>query len=400
MTKFINLNLDEPIQLGFLFKHIIYSMIWLLGIAIFVFRSDYYLATYFSVEYSWIIKIVPFFFIILVLLIMFKTKSYYNLVLSVYPFLLVFWFFPKLILQKGKIYLLSNYLGYVYKCIMDYKRSVLLVSIFILTIFVLLISNSNHTRIFSMVVMTIFYYKFLLNYVKSSFRPAQLFGISIEKAIDDFLSSPDNNSFLVKRLEGRNDNDTKLSDEEKKNKKLKSFIVINFMIETFNDSLSGFNGKKAFVISWLYQAFGFLLISITFFTFLNFELANVDKTNFILTGNPNLFDFIYYTLKSITFNNTLEITPFSPLSKIIETLTFFTLGVFLMIIITSVIFTLRQDKIDENIRKASDLCLQQNRAIVEHIKENYGTDVSTVLNESLAIRTSLESIKNMVEKIF
>ena len=96
----------------------------------------------------------------------------------------------------------------------------------------------------------------------------------------------------------------------------------------------------------------------------------------------------------------MEIIPSSPLSKIIETFTFFTLGIFLLVIITSVIFTLRQDKINENISKASDLCLQQNKAIVEHIKEAYETDITTVLNESLVIKKSLESIKKTVGKIF
>ena len=399
-TKFINLNLDESVQLRFLVKHILYSCIWILGISIFVFRLDLSLVSFIANDHSWIIKTIPILFIVLVLLVMFKTKWYYNLVLIFYPLILVFWFFPKLILQRGKIYLLSHYLGYIFRCIKNYKRSFFLILIFIFTIFVLLISNSNVVRIFSMIVMAIYYYKFLLNYVKSSFRPAQLFGISVEKSIDEFLNSPDKKILLVKSIEDGTKNDSKLTDEEKKNKNLKSFIVINFLIEAFDTNLKGFKGKKAFVISWLYQSLGFLLVSIIFFTFLNYELFNVNKTNFTLTGDPTLFDFVYYTLKTITFNNTLEIIPSSPLSKIIETFTFFTLGIFLLVIITSVIFTLRQDKINENISKASDLCLQQNKAIVEHIKEAYETDITTVLNESLVIKKSLESIKKTVGKIF
>jgi hypothetical protein len=194
----------------------------------------------------------------------------------------MFWFLPKFILQKGKIYLLSNYLSYIFKRIKKFKKSIILLSVFIVTVFILTISDSNVVRIISMIIMSFYYYKYLLNYIKATFRPAQLFGETVENAIDEFLNTPDKKFTLVESIESTSKKDDKLSDEEKRNKKLKSLIVFNFLIETFGNNLKGFKGKKAFVISWLYQLIGFSLISITFFTFLNFELFLVDKNSFTI----------------------------------------------------------------------------------------------------------------------
>jgi len=400
MSSFLNLELDGPVNKKFLVRHLLYCVIWILGISVFVLRLDYNLVKYLSPDYEWIIKTIPFAIIISTLLIMFKTKWYYNLVLIFYPLLLMFWFLPKLILQKGKIYLLSNYLSYIFKRIKKFKKSIILLSVFIVTVFILTISDSNVVRIISMIIMSFYYYKYLLNYIKATFRPAQLFGETVENAIDEFLNTPNKKFTLVESIESTSKKDDKLSDEEKINKKLKSLIVFNFLIETFGNNLKGFKGKKAFVISWLYQLIGFSLISITFFTFLNFELFLVDKNSFTIKGNPSLFDFIYYTLKTITYNNTADLIPYSVVSKVIETFTFLTLGVFLFVFVTSIIYTLKQDRINENIKKATDLCIYQNQAIAEHIKINYQTDIITVLNDMANIKSSLLNIKRAVERLF
>lgn len=400
MTKFINLDLNEPIHWKFLTKHILYSIIWLLFTIIFIFRLDLDLREHIPTDYQWIIKTVPIIFIILVLVLMFKSKWYYNLVLIFYPFVIIFWFLPKFILRNGKIYLLTNYISSIYNRLRKFKKSLIQFGIFILTIYTLIITDSNIFRIISMVIMTFFYYTFLIKYIKSSFRPAQLFGEKIEKAIDEFLNTPEKKLSLVEIIEKGSKKDKKLPEEERKMKKLKSLIVFNFLIETISYNLKGFRGKKAFIISWMYQLIAFLIISLLYFTFINFELYVVDTANFQTIGNPNIFDFVYYTIKTIIYNNTLKIIPIAPLSQIVETLTFFTLGIFLLVFVTSIIFTLKQDRINENVKKATDLCLYQNQAIVEHIKVNYQTDIATVLKETTNIKKSLDKIKKSIEKIF
>jgi len=400
MATFINLDLEKPIHRKFLLKHILFASIWILGLIIFIFRIDFNLTNYLSEQYYWIIKIIPFIFIGLIILLMFLSKWYYNLALLTYPFLIIFWFLPKKILHKGKIYLFSNYISFIFNRFKQFKKTIFHVGLFILTIFVLAISDSNIVRILSMLIISYFYYRYVIGYIKASFRPAQLFGPKIEKFIDNYIHSPEKRFDFVKSLDEDKKKEEVLSDEEKRKKRLERLIIINYLIETFGNNLNGFKGKRAFIISWLYQLIGFLIISLTFFTFLNFELFIIDKSNFSVQGVPDLFDFFYYTLKAIAFNNIELIIPNSIIARVIEIFTFFTLGIFLLIFVTSIIFTIRQDRINENVKKATELCLYQNNAIVEHISLNYQTDIKTVLIEMKNIKNSLEEIKKIIGSLF
>ena len=399
MVTFLNLDIEKPVHWKFLIKHVLYSTIWILGVSILVFRVDFYLHHYLPDNLDWVIKIFPFIFLCFVFFLIFKTKWYYNLVLIFYPILVMIWFLPKMILHRGKIYLLSNYISYVFKRFKHFKRSVFHFGLFVVTIFILIITDSNIIRTLSMLIMTYFYYRYVIGYVKLSFRPAQLFGTAIDKSIGEYLESPTKKFSLVKTLEEQK-SDKKLTEEEQKKKRLERLIIWNFVIESFSNNLNGFKGKKAFVISWIYQLIGFIAISLTFFTLINFELFLINNNHFTIIGNPKLFDFFYYTIKTITFNNIDNIMPLSSMAKIIEIFSFLTLGVFLLIFVTSVIFSLRQDRINENIKKATDLCIYQNEAIAEHIKLNYQTDITTVLNEAVNIRNSIENLKKVIEKIF
>jgi hypothetical protein len=399
MATFLNIDLNKPIHWKFLIKHLLFSLIWLLGFSIFIFRVDLIFYDYFSIRFLWINKMIPFFYIGIVLVVMFFSKWYYNVALIFYPLLVIFWFLPKLILAKGKIYLFSNYISSVINFFKKFKRSIIHLLLFVITGFLLFITDSDIIRILSILIFTYFYYRFVINYVKKSLNPPRLFGADIDKTIEDIIVSPEKGMFLVKTIEDQKI-DEKLTEDVIKMKRLERLILLNFFILTFKDNLNGFNGKKAFVISWIYQLIGLFIITLTFYSFVNFELYIVDKMNFTIIGKPNVFDFFYYTIKTITFGNINNIVPLSIIARIVEIMSFLTLGIFLLIIVTSIIFSLRQDRISENIKKATELCVMQNQLIAEHIRIKYQTDIQTVLNESSNIKTSITNLKNVIEKLF
>jgi hypothetical protein len=250
-----------------------------------------------------------------------------------------------------------------------------------------------------MFIISYFYFCYIASYIKKSFRSPQLFGANIEKSIEDIILSPDGGMFLIKTIEEQKVNE-KLTEDDAKIKKLERLIIINFLIAYFKENLSGFNGKKAFVISWIYQMIGFLFITLSFYTFLNFELYIINSKYYTIIGTPNLFDFFYYTIKTITFNDINIIIPNSVFAKTIEILSFLTLGIFLLIIVTSIIFSLKQDRISDNVKKATELCMMQTDVIAEHIRNKYQTDIETVLRESSNIKSSLANLKQVIEKLF
>jgi hypothetical protein len=398
-ATFINIEIDKPIKWEFLIKHILFSLIWIVGLAIIIFRMDLNLTQFLPNNSKWITRIIPFIYFVIVLIIMFMSKWYYNLVLVFYPFLAIVWFLPKLVLTQGKIFLLSNYLSSIVSTIKRFKIRIFYFGLFLFALFLLLITNSNIGRIFSILVFTFFYYRYLFSYVRKSLNPPALFGFNIEKSIDEIIESSEKGMFLVNIIQDQKE-DEKLSEDEKQNAKLNKLILVDFFISFFKDQLSGFNLKKSFVIAWIYQLFIFFLITLLFYSFVNFELFLIDNHNFKFSGNPSLFDFFYYTIKTIVFGNINDAIPSSVFAKISEILSFLTLGVFVLTGVTSVIFSLRADRYSDNMKKVTELCIQQNQIINQYIKDKYNADIQTIIKESDNMRTSLANIKNVVERLF
>jgi len=398
MTTFFNLDIDKPIFWKFLLKHILYSSIWLIGIFLIIFRGDYLILNGLEPDNNWIFTTVPLVFFVVVFLLMVKSKWYYNLILIFYPILILFWFLPKTILNKGKIYLLSGYLNFIFIRIKKYKST--LINFLILTslVVLLLVTDSDIVRVCSMLYFSFFYYKIVVKYVIQSFQPAQLFGLNVEKSLNTIIESPEKSYSIIKTYE-ENKVDDKLPEQEKNIKRVERLIIVNSIIEYLGANLNSFKGKRAFVISWIYQLIGFIILTLAYYTFINIELFAIDSSNFRTTIEPNIFDFLYYTIKTVTFGNIESIIPQSILARSIEIITFFNVGVFILIIVTSVIFSLKQDRINENIQKATEVCIAQNRFIAEHIKVKYHMDIESIIIETSSIKKSIENIKKIIEKI-
>src|SRR5690606_34572227 len=157
------------------------------------------------------------------------------------------------------------------------------------------------------------------------------------------------NSFVIKSIVIQQ-TDEKLELTEKKQVQLKRLLMANFAIEQLKKRLAGYRGRAAYLVSWLFGAFTFLVLSIIYFWFLNYQLYLIDNLNFNYTGTVPIFDYLYYTLKTITFGDIELVKPVSVLARIIETTSFFTIGIFLLVILISVFLSVKQDKVNENLK--------------------------------------------------
>ena len=400
MPTFLNIDLGEPTPRGFLFMHLLFSSVWILGFLLLVFRVDVQVVERLGDSFHWVAGIIPVLFFVLIAVIIFILKWYYSLAFISYPFLAIFWFFPKIILAQGKIYLFGHYVSFVFNRIANFKNTLIYLALFSLAIILLALTNSPFVRIGALILITYFYCLFLGSYIKQSFRPAQLFGTNLDSILNYFKSDDTKKRYIIISTLEDQKTDDKLPELERKQKKLNRLVVANYFIEKLSDNLNSFKGKKAYLVSWIFQLTMFLVITLLFFTFVNIQLYHINEFNYNVTGNPSVFEFFYYTVKTITFSDIDSIKPVSIPAKIAEIASFFVLGIFLLIIVASVIFSLRQDKINENIKHATAICLFQNELIADHVKKQYGTDIQTALSEVESIQKSIKSIKKIIGKIF
>jgi hypothetical protein len=397
MTTFLNLDIGGKTPNKFIWKHLLFSFLWVMGVLILLFRVDVVIFNKNSISVDWLEGTLPVMLLFLVGIVMVFQKWYYSLALILYPVLAFGWFIPKAVLRNGKIYLFIKYINAIYRFFTKFKYQLIHISIFVLTVLLLVISSNYIVKCFAIVAMVYFYTLYVFNYIKKSFQPAQLFGQDVEEVIDRLLlQCKKNESFLITTFI------TKLEKDgvDKENKSLKRLIMMNYAIETIADRLNGFRGKRAFLIALFYELVVFLFLSIFLFWFVNYQLFHVSSDNFQTVGSPNTFDFLYYTIKKISFGDIDYIKPLSTTAKVFEILSFFVIGIFVLIIIVSMFFALRNDKINENVKLTTILCSEQNRVIKEYVVAQYGKDIQTAVSEVQAIGDSLKRLKNIIDNIF
>jgi len=178
----------------------------------------------------------------------------------------------------------------------------------------------------------------------------------------------------------------KLNIEEKKLKNIEKLAVVEILCSYVERIVLDYTGRKAYASYWLIQICWIFLVSVLFFTFINYNLYLVDASQFIISGNVNVFEFIYYTLKTITFNSIDSIKPNSPLTKIIETLSFMLLGVYIIVIIISLGFSWFVSRFEEDSKAIISYCKVCRSAIHKYSNENYGTGIIEAANDHDSVR--------------
>ena len=240
MSTFLNIDLTNKTPKKFIWKHFLFSLLWVLVVAVLLFRVDVFTVNLIAPEFQWLIGVLPLVLLVLTIVVILSQKWYYSLVTIFYPFLIIFWFLPKWILNKGKIYLFFGYLDYLYTRIKDFKRTIVRYSLFIVAILILLLSSHPYVKIIVICIMSFFYLRFVVKYLKSSFMPAQMFGDNIQVSLTIYLEEIEiRQQKFIEQITSETSKDQKLTDEERKAKKLKSLIIWNYGLNFINQNLNG-----------------------------------------------------------------------------------------------------------------------------------------------------------------
>lgn len=313
---------------------------------------------------------------------------------------MIFWFLPKTILSIGKVYLFGSYLNSLFSLFLHFKSFILNLCLFILSFILLITVNVDWVRWLSIFVMTYFYLIYIYRFLKKAFNEPTLFGTSIESRIQKFAENKSPGDSLVVKSFIIQKDDEKLQQIERRDVQLRRSVIATFVIELLTERLNGYRGKQAYIVSWIFGAFVFLLYSIIFFWFLNFQLFKIDASNFSYKGTFPSFDFLYYTLKTITYSDIDLVKPISVIARIIETSSFFTIGIFALIIVVSIFLSMKQDKVKENVKLTTDMFNSENSSLSKYMQDEFGMELKTAIGEIKNIDTSLKNLKNFIDKMF
>lgn len=400
MATFLNVDLDRKVNFNFLGKHLLFLGFWILGIMLFVFRVDILLMEQNSNSLQWLKIIIPSLYIAALFITIICLKWYYGLALLVYPLLLVFWFIPKAVLVNGKVYLFGSYITSVYSKFAHFKRSIFYLLLIVITLILFITIAADWVRWLALVIFSYFYLRYVYKLLRKSFQEPSLFGESLAEKINGIINknSPEESivirSFIVQK------DDDKLEEVERREKQIRRSVLANQAIDLLTKKINSFKGRKAFLFSWVYSSAVFVFISVVFFWFLNIQLYRIDITNFVYNGTVPAFDFLYYTLKTITFGDIEGVKPVSVVARISEMSSFFIIGIFFLVISVSVILSLKQDKMNENVKLTTDLFQSETLTLSRYFEDNFGIELKSAMSEVKNIDESLKNLRNIIDKLF
>lgn len=396
MPTFLNIDLDRKLNLDFAIKHLFFSLFWLVGLFCFIFRID--LILFHHSRFDYIIPYIPFGFIVIVLAYLLCNPWYYILAFLVYPMLLIFWFIPKSIMTVGKIYMFGNYVNSIASWFYNFKTSIL--NLILLTSTLAFIFTSNKfAMVFVMCSITYFYLQYLFRLLQKAFSPPSMFGSSLQQTISSVIQRPDKSDFLLKSFIAQKD-DEKLEIEVRREKQVRRVMMFNYCAELLKQRIVGHSGRQAYMISWLFGSFMFLVYSIMFFSFLNLHLFKVSPDSFAYGGSYESFDFFYYTLKTITFGDIEIVRPISILARIFEISSFFVIGIFILVVFLSIILSMKQDRLNENLRLTTELIDSETAMIKSYIESEFGANLKSLAKEVKNLDDSLKNLRSFIERLF
>jgi len=398
MSTFLNIDLEGKTPLRFIERHLEFSLLWVLSIAIIFFRVDQYFLIG-NTNLFWLGNLLPF-LLALFLIIYVIVSKWYGVAFLLYPLLAVFWFIPKTVLRRGKIYLLGHYINSVFRKIINPKLFLVHLCLLITPLILLATVDNIYIHWLSILAFSYFYIRYIGNYISRSFKPAQLFGANLETTLGRIVSTDNNNKSTIIESFVNQKTDEKLPAKEREKKRLTRLVLANHTLNFVSKNLNSYKGKRAYLVAWIYELFAFLAISIGYFWFINFQIFIIEPNNFITTEIPSKFEFFYYTFKTITFGDIPTIIPNTITSKVIEIMSFLVLGVFLLVIAASIFFSFRQDKMKENIDLTTKICENENKLIIDYMNSEFKTDVKGAMSEIKNIKDSMDSLQRILKNIF
>jgi hypothetical protein len=395
MAAFINMYLSGKRSWRNTGRHLLFGAAWTLFTGIYLLRLD---VLFFGGDNNHLLRLIfPLTLCVFFVVALVKQKWYYTLALLFYPLLILGWFLPKWILKVGKFYALIHYVNFIFKRLKNFKRTLIRgAAIGVVTLLFIFVEN-DFIRIMAVLTCTWAFFSSLSHYIRNSFRPIMLFDTPLDgpSSVDPESNS---NSSLVKALEEIKD-DEKLDASANTMRKMERFVLVNYGLGYLSKRLTTFKGKRAYTLFSIFQFSFYFLGGVCFFSFVNYELFKITPASFAWSTEPGRFDFIYYTLKNISFSEPDYLRPNSILTKVVEITAFLTFSFVLLLIVASHLLSLRSQKADEALQLAVVNFERHNRAIEVHVRERYQMEVKQAAMEIASIKKSIQNLSRFLERI-
>lgn len=379
-----------------LINHLKVISVWLI-LSILFFRFDELLITMVYSKYEWIRYITISSILIIAFLIIKSEKWYFFILLLIYPLILIFWTFPKNIFLKGKIYLLFEYINYIFGKIINWKKTLIEIALFILSFTIIIYDNTDFKYYLILLLLTYKYWPFLFRNIFKNFKKSKEIDNTTIETLEKYKANKSFEKSLAKSyIVQKEDDSLDISLRQEK----KRTILTLYAITTFEEKIRDFKTTQAFTYLWIFKVIFIFLLSICYFWILNYTIFLIQPEAFIYNGEHPAFDFLYYTFKTITFGDINLVTPNSVISRSIEILSFLIFGIVILIYLFTFIISFKQESLKQKLYYSTEFCKVEKEIVENYLVQELKSDFVTGVQELTNIQDSMRKIKKIIDSIF
>lgn len=245
-----------------------------------------------------------------------------------------FWKIPKYLLVKKQWLFLYTYINSIINRLIEFKLNLLKGVLLVFAIILTFRFQNPIVLYIALAINLILLLLLIYKRISISLRPISLFRLNLE-----FLKSirKDKNFFIsnLQKMQSRSDEEDEKKAEKKRKEDLEQIIVTRSFVSLIAFRLDDFLNRKTYVFLFLIQVLMTFIGAWFLLSLMNFSAFKIDSTNYNLTIEPKLFDFIYYTFHSMLLGSVNDIIAANILAKALDIL-----APFASILITGTIITL------------------------------------------------------------
>lgn len=314
--------------------------------------------------------------------VLFFLFPFYPVLLSF--IILFFWKLPAYFIKEKHDFLLYSYIDNLVSLIAKFRLT-LIKSMLLLLAFVILMGFENQILWIAVFVFGILQILHLYKRYVETFAPIKVFQIKLS-------SIKPKNSFSKEKFD--KDLERIKPDQESKIEiaQMEYFLMISEFSKLFHRKIQDVLSTKSYFKGFLFKAIYSFFISIVLFGGINYAIYKIDPSNFDFSGEPEYFEFAYYSFFNI-FSEGVDISPITRLAKSVRMIGV-SVGVIINLLVLAVYFTVRTNRYKENLEYLSKWSIDYSVNVTSYFVEKYGKNPTDGM---LLLKSAGSEITNIIE---
>ena len=341
-------------------KNLIFFFVWLYWIVrFFITDIDLLIITKYSIfgvgEYLVGRLLISFIFLFIVWKSLGNKRFWKNFgLLLAFPVYPGFWTFFKTMSWKIPNFLINNRLNYLLYLYAESTvtlfvkfKTVLLNFFLFITAFLITIYATNELLLtFGIILLLLLQFLHLKKRVNELFGPIKIFQMELEQVESD----PKITKTVEARIMESIEESTKKGDESLADQ-MGRYLIMHEMMKMFDEKLRKILKSQSYILGFILKSFYSFLYAIIIFGCVNYCVFKINPENFSYIGNPELFEFIYYSFFNI-FSEGIDIEPLTRISKLLRMMAV-SIGVVASFLILGLFVTINSERYKKNLESVS-----------------------------------------------